>query len=282
MTFERAESDVWVGTGEGLEAALARTTHLGIGAHPDDLEFFGYHGIEACFGREGRWFSGVTCTTGSGCARGGPYAGVSDEEMVRIRIAEQRKAAEVGGYAAMVQLGHPSAAFVGAEAAGPRKELEWIVGVARPEVVYLHNPADKHDTHVAVLMRSLEALRALPAEARPREVWGCEVWRGLDWVVDGEKTGLATDARPNLEAALCGVFDSQISGGKRYDRAVVGRRRANATFHEALALDACEGLTWALDLKPLLEDGTGDVVGFVEGLVERLKADVVERVRRVG
>jgi hypothetical protein len=61
-------------------------------------------------------------------------------------------------------------------------------------------------------------------------VLGCEVWRNLDWLLDEDKQGLPVDDRPNLAAALSGVFDSQISGGKRYDLAVQGRRLANATF----------------------------------------------------
>jgi len=65
-----------------------------------------------------------------------------------------------------------------------------IFGVAPLEVVYLHNPADKHDTHVALLLRCLEALRALPAARRPRRVLGCEVWRDLDWLVDADKVAL--------------------------------------------------------------------------------------------
>ena len=51
--------------------AFARTTHLGIGAHQDDLEFMAFHGILACFAREDRWFGGVTCTNGAGSSRSG-------------------------------------------------------------------------------------------------------------------------------------------------------------------------------------------------------------------
>ena len=36
-------------------------------------------------------------------------------------------------------------------------------------------------------------------------------------------------------AALIGVFDSQIAGGKRHDLAVLGRRRANATYNASHA-----------------------------------------------
>ena len=38
--------------------------------------------------------------------------------------------------------------------------------------------------------------------------------------------------RSNIADALCGVFDSQISGGKRYDSRIRGRQLANATFHD--------------------------------------------------
>ena len=40
--------------------ALARTTHLAIGAHSDDLEIMAYHGIAECYGEKERWFAGVT------------------------------------------------------------------------------------------------------------------------------------------------------------------------------------------------------------------------------
>ena len=43
--------------------------------------------------------------------------------------------------------------------------------------------------------------------------------------------------RDNLAAAMNGVFDSQIAGGKRYDLATIGRRAANATFFESHATD---------------------------------------------
>ena len=46
--------------------AINRTTHLGIGAHQDDLEFMAFHGILACYDCTDRWFGGVTITDGRG------------------------------------------------------------------------------------------------------------------------------------------------------------------------------------------------------------------------
>jgi len=78
----------------------------------------------------------------------------------------------------------------------------------------------------------------------------------------------------NLAAALNGVFDSQIAGGKRYDLATLGRRRANATFFESHAVDECESVSFAMDLTPLVDDPSLDIVEFVLGFIHRFEADV--------
>ncbi|MEN9814481.1 MAG: hypothetical protein RLZZ412_463, partial [Verrucomicrobiota bacterium] len=155
-----------------------------------------------------------------------------------------------------------------------------LLAAARPEVVYLHNPADKHDTHVACFARCIEALRRLPPSARPAKVLGCEVWRALDWMVDSEKVAMPVSARPELAQALNEVFATQIVGGKRYDLAVLARRAANATFHDAHASDTESALQWAMDLTPLIRDDSLDVTTFTLGFLERLQQDVAARLRR--
>ena len=89
--------------------ALARCTHLGIGAHQDDLEFMAFHGIAECYDSDEDWFGGITCTNGAGSARSGPYANFSDAEMAAVRIEEQEAAARIGRYSFVAQLGHTSA-----------------------------------------------------------------------------------------------------------------------------------------------------------------------------
>jgi hypothetical protein len=76
------------------------------------------------------------------------------------------------------------------------------VEAARPQVIYTHNLADKHDTHVAVVLRTLQALRELPREARPEHVYGCEVWRDLDWLSDADKVVFDVQAHENLAMSL--------------------------------------------------------------------------------
>ena len=52
MQFHNAAADVFVPDGSPADAALARTTHLCIAAHQDDIEIMAYHGIAECFGRK--------------------------------------------------------------------------------------------------------------------------------------------------------------------------------------------------------------------------------------
>ena len=261
-------------------AAFARTTHLGIGAHQDDLEFMAFEGILACYDRSDRWFGGIIMTDGRSSSRKGPYAGWSDDQIAAERVKEQHAAARLGHYSFIAQLGYQSKEVRGADKTDPVDDLVTLLAAARPEVVYLHNPADKHDTHVACFARCIEALRRLPPSARPAKVLGCEVWRALDWMVDSEKVAMPVSARPELAQALNEVFATQIVGGKRYDLAVLARRAANATFHDAHASDTESALQWAMDLTPLIQDDSLDVTTFTLGFLERLQQDVAARLRR--
>jgi LmbE family N-acetylglucosaminyl deacetylase len=280
MIFSQPNADIFVpDTSLTPEQALARTTHLAIGAHQDDLEIMAYAGITECLDQPDLAFSGVVVTNGAGSPRTGPYASLTDEQMQQVRRDEQRKAAQIGRYAIQLQLAHPSAEIKKSRSPHVVADLAQIFSQARPRVAYLHNPADKHDTHVAVLLRCLEAIRTLPPDQRPQRVLGCEVWRDLDWLVDGDKVALDAGGHPALALDLLKVFDSQVSGGKRYDLATMGRRAAHATFHTSHATDRMQGITWAVDLTPLVRDDTLSIEEFTTAHIDRLRADVTQRLR---
>jgi hypothetical protein len=280
MKLRNPNADLFVPDGASAEAALGRTTHICVSAHQDDIEIMAYHGIAECFGRPERWFTGVVVTNGAGSPRSGIYANYSDEQMQKIRVGEQRKAAYVGDYSCQLQLGYTSAEAKNPVNAELDEELAAIFAAAGAEVAYLHNLADKHDTHIGVAMHSLAALRSLPRAARPRRVYGCEVWRNLDWMPDAHKQLLAVSERENIAAALVGVFDSQITGGKRYDLATAGRRLANATYAASHATDAESALTFAMDLTPLVEDETLPAADYVTRFIDDFRADVSSRLGR--
>jgi LmbE family N-acetylglucosaminyl deacetylase len=283
MKLHQATAEIFVPDGRPVAEALKRVTHLGIGAHQDDLEFMAFHGILECFASETKWFGGVTCTNGSGSARTGAYEKFTDAQMMAVRRTEQSSAAIVGQYGVMIQLDHPSSTVKSATDPSLKNDLKEILAATRPEVVYTHNPADKHDTHIGVIIAALSAMRELPRDLRPKQVIGCEVWRNLDWLPDSEKVLMNVSGRDNLAAALNGVFDSQIAGGKRYDLATLGRRAANATFFESHATDVANQLIFGMDLTPLVMDETKDIVEFVCGFIDRFNADVKTKLgKRLG
>jgi LmbE family N-acetylglucosaminyl deacetylase len=282
MRFQIETAEVFAPDGLAAEEALARTTHLAVAAHQDDLEIMAFDGILACFGRADRWFCGVVVTDGSSSPRDGLYRYHSDAAMRAVRRREQKKAAVVGEYGAQVLLDYPSSAVKDAKNRAPVEDLTLLLRRARPEVVYTHNLADKHDTHVAVALRVVEAARGLPKAERPGRVYGCEVWRDLDWLVDADKVAFDVSAHENLQSTLLGVFDSQVSGGKRYDLATMGRRRANATYYASHETDAATRMIFAMDLTPLVRDAGQDVDAYVQKFIEQFAAEVQRRIKDFG
>ncbi len=281
MKFKLDSAELFIPDELPSEDALSRTTHMGIGAHQDDLEIMALAGILECFQREDKWFCGVVVTNGSGSPREDLYKDFTDDDMRLIRRKEQKKAAIVGEYSAQVLLDYSSSAVKGGDKKGVIDDLMRILQAAKPEVVYTHNLADKHDTHVGVTLRVIEAIRNLDDEDQPKKVYGCEVWRDLDWIADQDKVTFDVSAHENLQAALLGVFDSQISGGKRYDLATMGRRRANATYFESHGADVVTGMIYAMDLTPLIVDPNLGFHEFLDGFVERLSMDMQERLTRL-
>ena len=267
---------IFVPDGTEQNKALKRTTHLCIAAHQDDIEFMAYAPISECFGVSDKWFCGVVTTDGAGSPRSGIYADYTDEDMKSVRINEQKKAAAIGEYGAQILLGYSSAAVK-----DPNNEevilsyLE-ILKSTKPQYVYIHNLADKHITHVATAVKAIEAIRRLGDKDKPKKMYGCEVWRSLDWLNDDEKVLLDCGAHPNLARAVSSVFDSQILGGKRYDLAVEGRRLANATFFQSHSCDDSSSLNYAMDLTPLIHDNNLSIKEYVESYVERFKNSVTE------
>ena len=156
-----------------------------------------------------------------------------------------------------------------------------ILKATRPDILYTHNLADKHDTHIGVSLRLIQALRQLAPEERPKAIYGCEVWRNLDWMIDDDKIAFDISDHENLQMSLVSIFDSQVIGGKRYDLATQGRQRANATYNQSHGVYECTGITFAMDLTPLILDDTLDPLQFTQDHINRLSQDITDRFNRV-
>lgn len=270
-------SEIFIPDNLDIIDGISKTTHVGIAAHPDDLEIMAFDGILKCFRSRENWFLGIVVTDGAGSPRDGIYKAYSGEEMKKVRNREQKKAAIVGEYGGLAFLNYTSSALKDPKNANPKEDLKALLALARPHAVYIHNLADKHDTHVAAGLNAIQAMRELPLEHRPAHVYGCEVWRDLDWLVDEDKVGFDVSSHQNLATTLVGVFDSQVCGGKRYDLATLGRRRAHATYHATHDVDISQAMIFAMDLTPLVKDPGRDIWEYISGHITRFAEDVRKR-----
>ena len=281
MKLNLPTAQVFVPDGRTAADALKRITHLGIGAHQDDLEFMASEPIITCFQQPDKWFMGVVMTDGRGSPRSGLYEHYTDEEMRLVRFKEQKKAAMIGEYSAQALLDHPSKSVKDGANKQPVNDVITILKATRPEFVYTHNLADKHDTHIGVALKVIEAIRSLPEKDRPKHLYGCEVWRNLDWMADSDKVIFDVSSHENLQAALMGVFDSQISGGKRYDLATAGRRRAHATYFTSHGTDTATGLAFGMDMTPLIIDVNRDPLTLLQHYVDNFTHEIIDRLKRM-
>lgn len=255
MNLSRPGAEVFIPDGTCWEAACARATHLVVAAHADDVEIMAWHAV-----LHAEALAAVIVTDGHDS---------------KTRLREQKRAASLGRYAAVLWLDHASADVKRAACPALASDLAAVLSAVRARQVYTHNPADRHDTHVAVALHTVEALRANPSPVE--RVLGCEVWRALDWLQAGDKVTLDVSAAEDRLMPLIGAFDSQLAGGKRYDLAAAGRKRANATFLDPHAADRATAVEYAMDLTPLVKDATLDVSRWTLQLVERFARDVEAR-----
>ena len=237
--------------------------------------------IITCFQQTDRWFTGVVVTDGRGSPRDDLYKDYTDEDMRVVRFKEQKKAAVIGEYAAQVLLDYPSRAIKDGSNKQAVEDIIRLLKATRPQIVYTHNLADKHDTHVGVALKVIEAVRHLPKDEQPQYLYGCEVWRDLDWLTDSDKVPFDCSAHENLQMALVSIFDSQICGGKRYDLATMGRRKAHATYFASHGTDVTTGLAFGMDLTPLMADPGKDPGRYVQEYIQRFAQEVAGRIARL-
>ncbi len=280
MQLRKEYAEIYIPNGDSETNALTRTTHLGISAHQDDLEIMAYHGIIECFGKKDAGFMGVVVTNGSGSPRDDLYANYTDEQMQQVRKIEQKKAAFVGEYSALAMLGYSSSEIKDVSNKDVIEDIKTCILSAKPNTIYTHNLADKHDTHVATVLRVISALRNIPEQKRPQKLYGCEVWRGLDWLCDEDKVVFNVEAHENLALSLLGVFDSQICGGKRYDLATMGRRRANATYFASHGVDESNSIIFGLDLTPLIKNDNINPADYINEYIQRFAGEVSNRISK--
>lgn len=276
MNFKKSNATIYFPGKESLDGV----TDMCIAAHQDDIEIMAYGPISECYKSDTRNFCGVVMTDGAGSPRAGEYSDYTNEQMKEVRIQEQNDAAKLGNYTAILQLGYASSEIKDGSNKDTVDELYDLLCQVKPERLYTHNLADKHETHVAVVLRVIEAVRRMPEDIRPKEIIALEVWRNLDWLPDSEKVCVDTSKYPQLAEDLITVYRSQVVGGKSYDKAAIGRRCANATFFESHNTDEASSQSFGLDLMPLVK-GEETPTEFIVSYIEKFRNEVESTIARL-
>src|SRR5688572_22462000 len=132
LKLSRPAAEIFIPDGTPWEAACARVTHLVVAAHADDVEIMAWHALLHADG-----LAAVIVTDGRGS---------------NTRLLEQKRAASLGHYAAVIWLDHASVDVRQAACPALASDLSAVLSAVRARQVYTHNPTDRHDTHVAVVL----------------------------------------------------------------------------------------------------------------------------------
>ena len=247
---------------------------LCICAHQDDCEIMAIDGILKGYYSKKHSFALVETTDGGGSARTGKFANYTDEQMKQVRIKEQQAASEVGKYNSLYMLNYSSKEVKDKNNEDIVNDYLEIIKELKPQVIYTHSILDKHPTHIGVVLKVIKALRKLPKEEQPKLFYGCEVWRGLDWINDERKIGFDVSRNERLQKKILDVFESQIAGGKAYTKASIGRRYQNATYFQSHSVDSFKMISYAIDMKPLLKNPNLSVKEFALSFVDDLRNEI--------
>ena len=247
---------------------------LCICAHQDDCEIMAIDGILKGYYSKKYSFALVETTDGGGSARTGKFKDYTDDEMKAVRVKEQEAASEIGKYHSLYMLGYSSKEVKDRKNLQIVDEYIKIIKELKPQVIYTHSILDKHPTHIGVALKVIEAVRSLPKNEQPKLFYGCEVWRGLDWISDERKIGFDVSRNEKLQKKILDVFESQIAGGKAYTKASIGRRYQNATYYQSHSVDSYKMISYAIDLKPLLAKPNMSVKEFALSFVDDLMNEI--------
>ena len=240
-----------------------------IAAHKDDGEMIGIKGIDDSFKKDESLVM-IILTNGSGCPRVGEFESVSDEDMVEIRTAEQKRTSEIGRYNMLYLLEHPSKAVQSKEEAIQQEIIEILEKYPDVENIYIHNPFDSHKTHVCACELAIDSIRDMYLKGKLQKlknVLGVEVWRSLDWLPDKYKVALDTSGSEFISQNIMSVFVSQ-NMAKRYDEAIAARRMANATFDASHESNSCASLTYAINLMDLVTSVNKNILDLLTENIE--------------
>ncbi len=238
-----------------MEIKSANTTNLlAISAHQDDIEIMAMDGILRAYGSKKYAFYAAVVGDGANCLKAGKYSEVSDKEMIEARNQEQLRASQIGEYSKLYFLKHAHSEIEQEENESIIKELQKLILEVKPEIVYTHNIFDKNPHHVKITQLVIDAINGLNIDDRPRLLYGCEIFRSLDWLPDKYKITFDLSDNKELQQRLVNVYDTRVEQSRNYTKAVMGRKLANAAFVSSnCATDEDKMYWYGINLTPVIQ-----------------------------
>jgi glucosamine-6-phosphate deaminase len=262
---------------EALQAALAKTTHVGVGAHQDDIEIMAGPML---LKNKDHWMNIiVTDGAASKSILNGMATELTPKQLTDMRQREQREAARETG-TPVIQLKYPSAAVNGHMGEGKRQEAAFALGtlfsaMPKTEEVFGHNPIDKHATHLAVLAVQTAALRAAQHK-NLKNVYAMEVWGGLTGIPEAQLSMFVVEDGRDLAAinTLIGKYQSQIQGqGRDYAATTTARMVGHGGYVSNPHLNnPPEGMVIGLNITDFTKGESNDMGALAKELLERAAA----------
>lgn len=248
-----------------------------IGAHPDDAEFMAYQIISLAYKNEKIGVHVVVLTDGANSPRSGSYSSYTGEMMIGARLEEQLNAMKVGEYSSLFMLNYTSSEIKNVDERA-KDDLITIIKTLKPTSIYMHNPFDKHPTHLGALKTTMSALRSIDLSF-VNKVFGCEVWQSLEWLnLEDKVSGDTSLYHEELFIPLVNCFVSQIKGGKNYDQALIGRWKANATFHDSHSVDLFSHISFMCDLTNVAKKEI-TLDEYVKNIINRYNNKIIEGIK---
>ena len=268
---------------------LTDTTDLSCTAHQDDAEI--ENGIQILQAQRDpkKNFLNIIATDGASSksrlnradadAEGSKGKPFELQELPERRWREQRDASSASKTPS-IQLGYPSNAVNGLMGDGKKAEVVHILSglfdsMPNLKDVFLHNPLDKHDTHLGVLACSVAAFRSMDSKDLPDNIVGMEGWGGLAGMPHGELVKFVTENKQDLEEikGWISLYTSQLDLQLRaYDKVTIALYEAHAGFvTDPHSLGVIEGMAIGVKLTDYIKNPDMQLEDMAEDLIRIMR-----------
>lgn len=248
-------------------------------AHPSDCEIMAIDGIQRGYRAKKYTFAAVITTDGSDSERNGKLQKASNRRIASMRMSEQKKAATLGRYNSVYFMNYKPEQARNQEDEDIVNEYVEIIKELKPRIIYTHSILDRDPTHVAVAVKVINALRKLRKTQMPALLYGCEVWRDLDWVDPSKVVSFDVSHNIRLQKQLIMVHKSQ-NLSRDYLNAAVGRRYVNATFSKSEKKKEAKLTSRAINMTTLLRRKEFPIKRFAMSFIDDLYSEINDSMDR--